>query len=153
MSTLSVESRRVRLGSLAALASAASYGAGSVVSSKIVAEFASPMVVYSFSLTFGTLIMAALFNRQAYSDMVRAPRAAWLHMALAGVTGAWGVAFFNLALTDAPVVLVAPVAGAYPLVSILLAYVFLKKFERVSKRTVLGAVLVVTGVALVTLGR
>jgi drug/metabolite transporter (DMT)-like permease len=153
MSTLSVESRRVRLGSFAALASAVSYGAGSVVSSKIVSDFASPMVVSAFSLAFGTVIMAALFNRQAYDDMVRAPRAAWLYMALAGVTGAWGVAFFNLALTDAPVVLVAPVSGAYPLVSILLAYVFLKKLERVSMRTLLGAVLVVAGVALVALGR
>ena len=153
MSTPSVERRRVRLGSGAALASAFSYAAGAVVSSRIVVDFASPMVVSAFSLTFGTVIMAALFNRQAYGDMVRASRKAWLHMALAGVTGAWGVAFFNLALSDSPVVLVAPVSGAYPLISILLTYIFLKRLEKVSVRTVLGALLVVAGVALVTMGR
>jgi drug/metabolite transporter (DMT)-like permease len=153
MSSLSVERRRVLLGSVAALASAASYAAGTVVSSKIVIDFASPMVVTAFSLAFGTVIMAAIFNRQAFGDMVRAPRTAWLHMALAGVTGAWGVAFFNLALSDAPIVLVASVSGAYPLISILLTYIFLRRLERVSVQTVLGALLVVAGVALVTVGQ
>ena len=61
--------------------------------------------------------------------------------------------FWFLALDRAPVVLVAPLTGTYPLVSILLAYIFLKRMERLSWRTLLGAMLVVAGVALIAIGR
>ena len=63
-----------------------------------------------------------------------------------------GVSFWYLAFNEAPVVLVAPAAGTYPLVAILLSYIFLQRLERVTWRIVLGAVLVVGGVALIATG-
>ena len=49
-------------------------------------------------------------------------------------------------------VLVAPVAGAHPLVAIVLTHIFLQRLERVTVRTVLGALLVLGGIVLIALG-
>ena len=57
------------------------------------------------------------------------------------------------ALTEAPVVVVSPITGINPLVAILLAHVFLQRLEHVTKRTIVGGILVVAGVALVAIGR
>ena len=142
------------LGYAAALAAAFSYAGGTLVVRKIVTEYASPLVRAAFSLMFGTLVVAALFHRHLAEDLPRAPRSAWVFVALSSLTAVWGVVFFFLAIDEAAVVVVVvPVIGASPLVSILLAYIFLRRLESVSWRTVIGAVLVVAGVALIALGR
>ncbi|MCH7802200.1 MAG: EamA family transporter [Chloroflexi bacterium] len=86
------------------------------------------------------------------SDLGTAPRRAWIMVALAGVAAAWGISFWYLALGEARVVLVAPLVGVSPLVSIVLTHFFLQRLEKVTMRTVLGALMVVAGAALVTLG-
>ena len=146
-------SRRMALGYAASVGAAFSYGAATFVNRKIVVDDTSPMVATALSLIFGTVIVAALFHRQALNELPLAPGRALVHMALAGATGAWGVSFLYLALDRAPVVLVAPVTGAHPLFAIVLTYFFLKRTEAVTRRTVLGAVLVVVGVALIAFGR
>ena len=73
-------------------------------------------------------------------------------MVLAGVAATWGVIFWFLAIDSASVVLVAPLSGSYPLWSILLAHLFLRRIERVTWRTVLGALMLVAGVALIAVG-
>ena len=98
-------------------------------------------------------MVGALFHRDLIAEVPVAPRRAWLFVALAGCASTWGITFWFLALDRAPVVLVAPLAGTHPLVSILLAYLFLKRLERLSWRTLLGAALVVAGVALIATGR
>ena len=115
-------------------------------------DYSSPMVGTAFSMLFGTLILAALFQQHARVDVVSAPRSALIPVALAGCAATWGVSFFFLAVNEAPVVLVAPLTGAHPLVSILLIHVFLQRLEQVSWRTVLGATLVVAGVVLISVG-
>ena len=153
MRYVTTQHRRLHLGYLASIGAALSYGAAALVGRKIVTGYASPMVGTAFSLVFGTLIVVALFHRDALSDFGVASRRAWTHMILAGLTGAWGIAFYFLALNEAPVVLVAPLAGTYPLVAILLTHVFLQRIERVTWHSVLGAFLVVVGVVLFTVGR
>ena len=152
MRFVSTGRQQVSLGYAAAIASALSYALGGLVAKKAVVD-TSPLVATAFSLLFGTLVLAALLNRLPLGDLARAPRRAWGIMALAGVTGAWGVTFFFLALGEAPLVLVAPVAGVYPLISILLAHLLLQRIERVTWPTVLGAGLVIGGVALIAVGR
>ena len=153
MRFVSTGRQQVSLGYAAAIASALSYALGGLVAKKAVVDYASPLVATAFSLLFGTLVLAALLHRLPLRDLAGAPRRAWGIMALAGVTGVWGVTFFFLALGEAPLVLVAPVAGVYPLISILLAHLLLQRIERVTWRTVLGAGLVVGGVALIAVGR
>ena len=74
-------------------------------------------------------------------------------MVLSGVASAWGVSFYFLGLNEAPVVLVGPLSGTYPLVAILLTYMFLQRLESITWHTVAGAATVVAGVALIAVGR
>ena len=150
---IAVADRRKLLGYAASLTAAFGYGIGALASRKVVDDYASPMVATAFSLMFGTIMVAAVFYRDVPKDIATAPLRAWVLVALAGLAAAWGVGFFFLAISEGAVVRVAPVVGAYPLITILLSYVFLGRLERVTWRTVAGAVLVVVGVALIAIGR
>ena len=144
--------RQVLLGYLAALGAAFCYGSLALVARKITTDYAPPMVATAFSILFGTVILGAMVHRHALDDITRSPRRGWLMVALAGCASTWGVSFWFLALSKAQVVLVAPVVGVSPLVSIVLTHFFLQRLERVTWRTVLGAVLVVGGVSLIAFG-
>ena len=144
--------RRVLLGYLAGVGAAFCYGSLALLAKKIVTDFAPPLVATAFSLLFGAIILGILVHRHAIVDLPVAPKRAWLMVALAGVASTWGVTFWFLALDKSPVVLVAPLVGASPLVSIVLTHLFLRRLERITWRTVIGAMLVVSGVALVAIG-
>ena len=152
MISVKSQNKRLMLGYAASIGSAICYGSVAVVGRKIVGEYAPPLVATAFSMMMGTAMVAALFYRDVNSDLATAPRRAWIMVALAGVAAAWGISFWYLALGEARVVLVAPLVGVSPLVSIVLTHFFLKRLEKVTMRTVLGALMVVGGVALVTLG-
>ncbi len=144
--------RRVLLGYLAGIGAAFAYGSLTLIAKKIVNDFAPPLVATAFSMLFGAMILGILVHRHAIVDLPAAPRRAWLMVALAGCASTWGVTFWFLALNESPVVLVAPLVGASPLVSIVLTHLFLQRLEKITWRTVMGAMLVVSGVALVTIG-
>ena len=152
MTTVATTDRRLLLGYMAALGAAASYGSISLVARKIVTDYASPMVGTAFSMLIGTIIVAAMFHRHAVADSARAPRRGLVMVALAGCAATWGVSFWFLAFSQAPVILVAPLAGTHPLVAIVLTHFFLQRLERVTWRTVLGALLVAGGVVLIAVG-
>ena len=110
---------RTYLGYMAALAAAVGYGSSTVVGREIVSDLASPMIAAAFSLLFGMLIVATAFHRHVFEDMAHAPRRAWVMAAMAGLASSWGVSFWFLALSKAPVVLVSPVVGVSPVISLL----------------------------------
>ena len=145
--------REILTGFSAAISSAFSFGVGALVAQKIVAEYASPVVGSAFSLLFGVIIVATLFGRQAFQDRYLVSRKSLLFLVGTGTSSAIGVVFYILALDYGPVVLVAPIVGAYPLVTIAMSHVFLRNLEIVTLRMVLGASIVVAGIAIITLGR
>lgn len=55
------------------------------------------------------------------------------------------------ALSKAPLVMVSPIFAINPLITLLLAHIFLNKLEKITTRTVLGTILVVSGVSIITL--
>lgn len=146
------ESRRLTLGYGAALVSALGYGAGAIVARHVVTEYASPMTTTAFSLVFGAVLVGLPFAGHVRRDIATAPARAWVMVGLAGLTAALGVSFFFLAIDNAPVVVVAPVTGAYPLIAIFLSFLFINRMERVTWRTLLGGLLVVAGVTLIAIG-
>ncbi len=153
MIAVSTERRRLWLGYLAALGAAAAYGVVAVIARKIVIDFAPPLVGTAFSLLFGTIVVLILFQGHARADYAaRHPKSSWIYVGLAGLAATWGVGSWFLALGEAPVVLVAPVTSVYPLVAIVLTHVFLQRLERITMRTVAGAILVVIGVTFIALG-
>lgn len=130
-----------------AFGAAASYGCAQVLTRYGVSQLAPPLVGVTLSLFWGTLGLALL----SLGDLRTFPRGdsarrGLVLFSLAGVTGSAGVASMYIALSQAPVVVVAPVLGVNPLVTLLCAAVFLRGLERVTLRLILGSVLVVVGV-------
>jgi drug/metabolite transporter (DMT)-like permease len=153
MTLTNTPTRDTILGYSAAFGAALCYGSVAVVARKIVNDFAPPLVGTAFSMLFGTIVVVMLFARHAAADYAARPaKKGWLFVVLAGFASTWGVTFWFLALSQAPVVLVAPIAATHPLVSVVLSHLFLQRLERVTARTVAGTVLVIGGVILITLG-
>ena len=139
------------LGMISAFGAALAYGGSQVVGKKVVTEIAPPLVASLFALMFGALVLAVIFHRDIPQD-IKAPRKGFLFISLAGMASSGGVLFMFTALSHAPVVVVSPVASVTPLFSLLFTHIFLQRLERVTLRIIAGTLLVVLGVAVVTLG-
>ena len=136
-----------------AIGAAACYGALAVLGRKVALDIAPPLVANTFSMILGTLVLFAIFHAQIRADYkVRPSKKGWLFVALAGCASTWGVTFWFLALGKAPAILVAPLAGTSPLFALIMTLIFLRGMERVTIRTFIGTLMVIIGVALITLG-
>ena len=151
MQTSARADRRQLLGYAASLGAALCYGAGQVVARHIVTNVASPLVLAAYSFLFGSLFLYPL-ARQDISKALESPRRTLWLLIGAGLASTWGVIFVTLALSRAPVVVVAPIVSISPLLTVLLTHLFLRRVERVTPRVVGGTLLVVGGVTLVILG-
>ena len=153
MTSTDIAKRQKLLGYASALGAAVCYGTLAVLGKKVVSDIAPPLVATSFSMIIGTIILTAIFWKQISADLaVRIPLRGWLFVGLAGGSATWGVTFWYLALNQAPALLVAPLTSIYPVFSVFLTLIFLRKTEKVSKRTVAGAILVAFGVVVITVG-
>ena len=145
-------SRQHVLGYLFALAAAAAWGIAAVVIRKGVTEAASPLGGAVVSLLFGCLVLG-LMNLGQYRGGLRQQRRAIGLFVISGLASGFGVANYFLALNSAPVVVVSPVANTSPVVALAIVQVFLGHLERITLRVWLGGLLVVAGVALVSVGQ
>lgn len=141
----------VTLGYLSALVAAMAYGVTNVLGKKLVTDFGNPLVIATFTTMFGMLIFALFVGKQTPDEIRIAPRRSLLFIVLAGITATAGLAMMYGALTQARVIIVAPIAALNPLIAIFLAHIFLRRLERVTFRIVVGALLVVAGVTAITL--
>ncbi len=66
---------------------------------------------------------------------------------LTGIFGACGALFFLKALSEGPVSLVTIITSLYPVITVILAYIFLG--ESLSLRQILGIILAISGIILV----
>ena len=71
---------------------------------------------------------------------------------LAGVSQGLAVAFLFQALSRAPVTVVSPINASSPLITLVLAHIFLQRLEHISPMLVFGTLLSVAGVVLVVVG-
>ena len=140
----------VALGILSSFAAAMAYGAASVIGRKVVTEYTSPLVSSLFALGVGVLILFVFSIGNLGSDL-KAPKKAYLHLALAGMGAMIGVTCLFTALQKAPVAVVSPVSSLTPMFSLLFTRLFLNRLEKVTRRTVIGTTLVLGGVFLVSL--
>lgn len=145
--------RNALVGYSAAFGAALCYGGAQVLVKKGVADFTSPLVGSSVSLLAGMVIVALISIRSLDGPSMLSKKQAVLFMALAGMAASAGVTLSYLAISYAPVVIVAPVSGIHPLVSILCASIFLKQLEKITLKTILGACLIVIGIAIITVAR
>jgi drug/metabolite transporter, DME family len=143
--------RRSLLGYLTGLGAAASYGGSNLVAKSLSEAFGSPLVVAAFGTFFGMLVLAPLAGRGALAGLKTA-RVGIGFVALSGLAASLGVISLYFALVRSQVVVVAPIASISPLVTLLMAHLFLDKLERVTRWLLVGTTLAVSGVALVIIG-
>jgi len=85
-------------------------------------------------------------------DFRSSPSKAWIPVIFTGISASIGVTFWFLSMVKLPLVMSAPIVGAYPLVSIILAWVFIRRLDRITWKTLSGALLVITGITLISIG-
>ena len=143
--------RRSLLGYLTGLGAAASYGGSNLVAKSLSQEFGSPLVVAAFGTFFGMIVLWPLAGRGALAGLKTA-KLGLSFVALSGVASSLGVITLYFALLRSDVVIVAPIASISPLVTLLLAHLFLEKLERVTRWLLVGTLLAVSGVGLIIVG-
>jgi drug/metabolite transporter (DMT)-like permease len=140
------------LGYTFALCAGACYGLNNVLVRQGLVGFKYPLLGATIALTMGTIIL--LLISTPYLRRARATSgSSLLYLVLAGVTSALGVACSYIALSLAPVVVVSPVTATFPLFTLVTSRLLLGQAERITWRVVLGALLVVGGVAVITVSR
>ena len=140
------------IGRVFALLSALAYGIGSVLTRKGVTGLTSPLVGAAVSMLAGTLAMGMIVGRGLDTNL-REKKASVLFFLLAGLASGSGALLGYFALSLAPVVIASPIGNTYPLFALFFARIFLSGTEKISFRLVLGAIFVVGGVALITVGK
>ncbi|MDE2968745.1 MAG: DMT family transporter [Chloroflexota bacterium] len=136
-----------------ALAGAAclAYGA-SLILAKQVVDDTPPLLGAALGMTFGMMVLAVVSAPDVRRDK-GTRRRAWVWAALGGLAAGGGITCMFLAVSNAPVVVVAPILAMNPLTAILFSQIFIRGMERLTWRVLIGAVFVVAGVVIISLGQ
>ena len=141
-----------KLGYLLAMGAAASFASRDVISRHVVGGIAPPMVTAAFALSFGGVLLFMLTYRDVINSIRRLPGKYLAICCLAGACQGLAVAFLFQALSRAPVTVVSPINASSPIITLLLAHIFLRRLEHISPLLVAGTFLSVGGVVLVVVG-
>ena len=136
-----------------ALASAACYGA-STISGRVLSNlFGSPLIMAAGSMMFATLILSPWFGKQAVEGVAHSGRGS-IYMFMAGLSAACAVMslYFSITREGSSVLVISPIVSCNPLVTLILARLFLRRSENVTRELVIGTLIAVGGVALVVVG-
>ena len=141
-----------RLGYLLAIGGAATFAGRDVISRHVVSDLIDPLVSAGLALAIGGTILAVILHRQVANTVMTIPRKYLLICILAGVFQGLAVASLFQALSRAPVTTVSPIYASQPLITLILAHIFLKRLEAIDFLLALGTMVSVVGVILVILG-
>ena len=143
--------RRSLTGYALALSAAACYGGSNLAAKALSLEYGSPLVVAAMGISFGVLVLLPLSGKPALEG-VTSDRTGTLYLALSGWAAAVAVVALYFAFFRSDVVIISPISATNPLITLLLARLFLERLERVTKALFFGAMLAVGGVVLVIIG-
>ena len=148
------DNRGVLIGLGLALVAAASYGGTNVIAKELTEEYGSPFMVSAFGLFFGIILLSPLAGIKAVRE-VRASRGNpvfALSAGLSGLAAATGVGALYFALQRADVTVVSPIVSTNPIVTLVLAQIFISRMENLTKWLFIGVGITVAGVIVVTVG-
>lgn len=141
-----------RFGYVLAIAAAATFASRDVISRHVVSELIDPLVSAGLALTVGGVILGAILSRQVVTTIGSLPKNYLLLCILAGVFQGLAVASLFQALSRAPVTVVSPIYATQPLITLILAHIFLRRLETIDMLLAVGTMVSVVGVILVILG-
>ena len=128
------------------------YGAWTIIAKTAISDYNIPPLLFaSVAFLFGTIMFGPVL---AY-DLPRAIRISKRALAMFAISGAGSggaIVALSFALENGEVTVVAPIVSVSPLITLFLVRIFLERLEKVSLRTILGALLVVGGTVLVVVG-
>ena len=141
-----------RIGYVLAIGAAATFAGRDVISRHVVSDLIDPLVSAGLALTVGGVILGAILHRQVATTIRTLPRNYLLLCVLAGVFQGLAVASLFQALSRAPVTVVSPIYATQPLMTLIMAHIFLRRLETIDLLLALGTMTSVVGVILVVLG-
>jgi drug/metabolite transporter (DMT)-like permease len=149
------EPRHDWLGYLFAFGAAAAYGTSGVLIKHGLGIYGSPFTAITIATATGLLVLSplALGSWRSQGKGWRPDHRSLLFIFASGLCAVTGFSSNTIALSKLPVTVVTPISSAYPLVTVLLVLLFLRRHEVISWRTLLGAALIVTGIIIVALNR
>ena len=111
-------------------------------------------MISAISLLFGVILLWPLAGRAAVQDLRGSGGNLGLvgFAALSGLAAATAVICLYYALQWAEVVVVSPIVSTNPLITLLLAQIFIARLENITRRVLLGTTLTVMGVLVVIIG-
>ena len=133
------------------LATGACYGVVEFMAKVAVTDYASPLVTATVTAALGTIMFVPLFALDL-PVLRHTPKRPVAMLALAGTATGIGVVTLYSSLERGDLIIVSPLASIGPLITLVLAHVFLQRLERLTIPVVLGAFLVVVGSVLVVMG-
>lgn len=141
------------LGYVLAILAAACYGAGTLSGRVLSIQFGSPLIMAAGSMFFATLVLSPVFGREAVQQSTSSGWAP-LYVFLAGFAAACAVISIYFAVTreGSSILVLSPIVSCNPLVTLVLARLFLRRTETITKELVIGTVMAVGGVAMVVVG-
>ena len=136
------------LGVLGGFGAAASYAISVFIAKELIESYAPSFVVAMYSVMYGIVYLTAVrYTALPRVEQVRSVGFRWAVLAGLGLAG--GIGFFYLALSEIPLSIAAPMVGIRSLVTYTLVLLLLRGTERITRRVLVGASLVVAGVALI----
>ena len=146
--TSSLHVNRITSGIILAVLAGISFATAGFFANKLVDEGSPGIVVGFYESVFGLIFVIAI-NTSSLRARPKISRSAlnWIIAAAAGFALAFGTFYTALSTLDFSVG--APILGAVPLASYLTVLFVLRNEERITPRALIGAVLVVTGVAII----
>ncbi len=136
-----------------AIFAAACYGAGTLSGRVLSIQFGSPLIMAAGSMFFATLVLSPVFGREAVQKSVSSGWAP-LYVFLAGFAAACAVMSLYFAVTreGSSILVLSPIVSCNPLVTLVLARLFLRQTETITKELVIGTLMAVGGVGMVVVG-
>ncbi len=144
--------RALIIGYSVAIGAALSYSVAQVLTRQNIQLLGSPIVGVVFTVFFGSLVLLLMNIKNLKLDW-KTQRRGILYYTIAGIFANIGVTCLFFALQSAPVVVVSPVISINPLITLVLASLFLQRLERITPRLYAGAGLVVLGVIIIALNQ
>ena len=140
-------------GYVLAILAAACYGASTLSGRVLSIQFGSPLIMAAGSMFFATLVLIPFFGREAAT---KAASSGWatVFVFLAGFAAACAVTSLYFAVTreGSNILVIAPIVSCNPLVTLIMARLFLRQSETVTKELVIGTLMAVAGVGMVVTG-
>ena len=152
---MSAKGKHDRLGYAFAFGGAISYGTAAPLLKIGLREYGSVLTGITIALMAGLLAILplAFLAWRSQGAGWKPDRRSILFVLASGCTALLGFGSNTFALSQLPVVVVAPISSTYPLITVFLVRVFLRHTEAITRRTAIGATLIVVGVICVTLSQ